>query len=556
MTSVKFVKMGNVGFSGKVWIWRRKLFHVEVFGSSSGFLRPPGLCEMQGRGCSERKARQAPGCKWKQDSSLLAVISVPTIPPLRSFCSRFWILVMSNPPVLRLLAVVLLSQFSLFAARAADAPPNIVMIISDDQTWTDYGCMGHPEIQTPHLDRLASRSAMFRRGYVPIALCRPSLATMITGLYPHQHGITGNDPTPDSSLSAEAYADQRARLIAKLDAHPTLPALLAKQGYLSHQSGKWWEGNFSRGGFTHGMTRGFPEKGGRHGDDGLKIGRQGMEPVLEFVDDAVKQKKPFFLWYAPFLPHTPHNPPERLLAKYRKDGRDIALAKYYAMCDWFDETCGTLIDHVDQSGVADNTIIVYVTDNGWIQRTADSDVPKGWKTSFAPKSKQSPNEGGTRTPIMICWPKKIEPADRPEVVSSVDLMPTLLAAADAEVPENLPGVDLLPVVTNRRPLERERIFGESFAHDIADVDNPEATLLYRWVIEGQWKLLLTYDGKTNRYAMVNQRDDKRPQLYHLLDDPHETTNLAADNPKVVADLAQKLDDWWHVSERKVVTEYQ
>ncbi|MEO2014518.1 MAG: sulfatase-like hydrolase/transferase, partial [Fuerstiella sp.] len=111
---------------------------------------------------------------------------------------------------------------------ADDSPPNIVMIISDDQTWTDYGFMDHPDIQTPHLDRLASRSALFRRGYVPVALCRPSLATMITGLYPHQHGITGNDPSPDPSIGPAEYAKLRARLIAKLDRFDTVPELLAK----------------------------------------------------------------------------------------------------------------------------------------------------------------------------------------------------------------------------------------------------------------------------------------------------------------------------------------
>ncbi|MCP4512113.1 MAG: sulfatase-like hydrolase/transferase, partial [Fuerstiella sp.] len=131
---------------------------------------------------------------------------------------------------------------------ADDSRPNIVMIISDDQTWTDYGFMEHPDIQTPHLDRLASRSTLFRRGYVPVALCRPSLATMITGLYPHQHGITGNDPSPDPSITPEEYAKLRARVIAKLDRFDTVPELLAKKGYLSHQSGKWWEGSHQRGG--------------------------------------------------------------------------------------------------------------------------------------------------------------------------------------------------------------------------------------------------------------------------------------------------------------------
>ena len=91
----------------------------------------------------------------------------------------------------------------------AQKQPNVVLILSDDQAWMDYGFMGHPVIQTPHLDRLAARSATFRRGYSPTPLCRPSLLTMITGLYPHQHGVTGNDPKPNKSLSNSEYAAQR-----------------------------------------------------------------------------------------------------------------------------------------------------------------------------------------------------------------------------------------------------------------------------------------------------------------------------------------------------------
>ena len=166
----------------------------------------------------------------------------------------------------------------------AQKQPNIVLILSDDQAWMDYSFMGHPAIQTPHLDRLAARSATFRRGYSPTPLCRPSLMTMITGLYPHQHGVTGNDPKPDKSLSNAEYAAQREQLISCVDQLPTIPKLLGEHGYLSMQSGKWWEGNYSRGGFTHGMTRGFPKPGGRHGDDGLQIGRKGMQPVFDFID--------------------------------------------------------------------------------------------------------------------------------------------------------------------------------------------------------------------------------------------------------------------------------
>jgi len=286
---------------------------------------------------------------------------------------------------------------------AAESPPNVVFLISDDHCWTDYGFMGHPQIETPHLDKLASRSALFSRGYVPTALCRPALATFSNGLYAHQHGVTGNDPSPipgDRAAPKEKgkgnakakgpaespeYAALREKLIAKMENQPTLMELLGEKDYLSFQSGKWWEGTPSRFGFSKGMTRGFPNPGGRHGDDGLRIGREGMEPVFSFIDEAVAEKKPFFLWYAPFMPHTPHTPPQRLLDKYKAKGiTSDFVAHYFAMVEWFDETCGQLLDRLEEKGLTENTLVVYVGDNGWIQN------PNG--PGYAPKSKQSANE--------------------------------------------------------------------------------------------------------------------------------------------------------------------
>lgn len=435
------------------------------------------------------------------------------------------------------------------ASPAEDAlRPNIVFILSDDQAWTDYGFMGHPLIKTPHLDRLAARSALFHRGHVPTALCRPSLATLITGRYAHQHRISGNDPShalaaPDSA----EYSGLRGRLISHIDRFPTVPKLLAERGYLSHQSGKWWEGPYQRGGFTHGMTRGFPERGGRHGDDGLKIGREGLQPIFDFVDHALAEKKPFFLWYAPMLPHTPHNPPERLLANYRDKVGLLPVAKYYAMCEWFDETCGELIGFIDKKGLTNNTLFVYVADNGWIQDPNSN--------NYALRSKQSPNEGGVRQPIMLSWPGVITPAKREELVSSIDLAPTMLSATGATLPDGLPGLDLMPVVRDGKQLGRDTIYGEVFAHDVADIDKPEASLIYRWTITGRWKLLLTYDGVLGRYASTHPRTEKRPQLYDLEADPHEERNLAAQNPEIVARLADKIDLWWPVTERKTITRW-
>ena len=204
-----------------------------------------------------------------------------------------------------LIGTILLGVMLLDAGAAER--PNIVLIISDDQAWTDYGFMGHETIQTPNIDKLARQSATFVRGYVPTSLCRPSLMTLATGRYAHQHKTTGNDPASSKTnpqLAGKNDQELRASLIAHIDRHPTAAKVLGKQGYLSHQSGKWWEGNFKRGGFTHGMTRGFPQPGGRHGDDGLRIGRDGMEPVFEFVDMAVEKGRPVPLAACSWMPAT------------------------------------------------------------------------------------------------------------------------------------------------------------------------------------------------------------------------------------------------------------
>ena len=425
--------------------------------------------------------------------------------------------------------------------------PNVILIISDDQTWTDYGFLGHPVIRTPSIDQLARQSATFVRGYVPTALCRPSLATLITGLYPRQHMITGNDPAPPKGLGGAALRDdpgfrqQRAQLISNIDRVATIPRLLAKQGYLSHQSGKWWEGNYSRGGFTHGMTHGDPDRGGRHGDEGLKIGRQGLKPIFDFIKAA--GDKPFFVWYAPFLPHTPHNPPERLLSKYRAADRPIQLARYYAMCEWFDETCGQLLDFVDEQGLRKETIVIYVTDNGWIQRTPETKVPEGWRPSFAPKSKQSPFDGGTRTPIMVRWPGKVRPGTRQQLASSIDIAPTVLRACGIQPLESMPGIDLVDLSAGRGP-SHPRLYGESYAHDIADLNDPSKTLLYRWCIEDNWKLLLTYDGTIGRYNAVHPQTASSPLLFDLSADPHEQQDISKAHPDVVRRLTGELGIQW------------
>lgn len=417
-----------------------------------------------------------------------------------------------------------------------ESKPNIVLILSDDQAWSDYSFMGHKIAQTPNLDKLASESIVFERGYVPTAICRPSLMTLVTGLYPHQHKITGNDPK--GGWRDPAYP--REELLENIDRLPSLPRLLGEHGYVSHQSGKWWEGPFSRGGFTHGMT-----EGRRHGDKGLTIGREGMEPIFEFIDQATAEEKPFFLWYAPFLPHTPHTPPQRLLDKYTDKDLTLNQAKYYAMVEWFDETCGQLVDFLDQKGLRENTLIYYICDNGWIQRPDQNGFDVG--------SKQSPMEGGVRTPIMFSWPGKLSPAKRSEFISSIDLYPTILHAAGIPQPEELPGLDLWDHLETAAPIERNHIFGEGYGHDMIEKDNPEASLAYRWVIEDQWKLILCYDGIIEGYRIDSHEAirEEPVRLYDIVQDPHERRNLAEEHPEIVERLSARLQEWYPVNERKV-----
>ena len=414
--------------------------------------------------------------------------------------------------------------------------PNVVMIISDDHAWNDHGFMGSSEVQTPNLDRLASESMVYTRGYTPTSVCRPSLATMVTGLYPHQHGITGNDP-PGESRDPEA----RAEMVDVFARNANIARLLDERGYVSHQSGKWWEGDPTEQGFTAAMTHGIVEEGGRHGDEGLKIGREGMEPVLDFIDAAGEE--PFFVFYAPFLPHTPHNPPDRLLEKYQAPGRPVEVARYYAMIDWFDETVGELLSHLDREGLAENTMVLYVVDNGWIQAVGEQEMADM-------RAKMSPYDAGMRTPIMMRWPGVVEPGrDEETLVSTIDLAPTVLNAANVEPPSGLPGIDLRD---SEALADREMVFGELFAHTAVDIEDPVANLKYRSVVrEDGWKLILPYTPNREVVLMINGAVSDwmrfEPELYNVIDDPYEQHNLAAERPALVNELRAEINEWWPVS---------
>lgn len=416
--------------------------------------------------------------------------------------------------------------------NSAEVTPNVVVILSDDQGWTDYGFMRHPVIKTPHLDKLAAQSIVFERGYVASPLCRPSLASLLTGRLPYDHRITGNDV--DGNKNREAL-DQPLR--ASFHKFPSFIRSLSQKGYLTHQSGKWWEGSFQDGGFTHGMTR-----GGRHGDEGLVIGRETMKPVTDFIDMAAAQKKPFCVWYAPFLPHTPHNPPKRLFDKYKRPDRADDVAKYYAMCEWFDETCGELMTHLDRQGLRENTIVLYICDNGWAAPSTNAQDPnqKLWK-GYALRTKSSPFEMGIRTPIMISWPGHVTPQRAAELAHAIDFFPTIAAATRMETPKELQGINLLDETSRKA---RDAVFGVSHSVHNMTPDHPDGTLQYLWCISGDWKLLVRYHGSdTTEYKNIHIWDKQATRLYNVKDDPHEKNELSKKHPEIVETLRKKIEAW-------------
>jgi len=405
---------------------------------------------------------------------------------------------------------------------ASAVHPNVVLIVSDDQGWTDYGFMKHPHIKTPRLDELAARSALFPHAYTAAPLCRPSLASLLTGLYPHQHGICCNDPQGTEVSRGLVPGD-----FQQMKKLPALPRLLRQQGYRSFQTGKYWEQHHSTAGFTDGMSQGQ-----RHGDKGLAIGRDSMQPIFDFIDDCQNQRQPFFVWYAPMMPHTPHTPPLRILQKYRDQGLAAADAKYYAMCEWFDETCGQLLDFLDARRLRANTLVMYVVDNGWSQGYLASQTGGG--NGIHAKGKGSPYDGGVRTPLMISWPGHTAAGRYDDLVSNVDVAPTVLAACGVPAHPQSQGRSLLEVASGKERLERTALFGETFVHTAIDMERPAANLLARWVRTGDWKLI----------HFRSPHGKSRTELFQVATDPFEKVEVASKHPERVQELMRALDAWW------------
>jgi uncharacterized sulfatase len=461
----------------------------------------------------------------------------------------------SCPPSWLFLAILLVVVLS---GHSADRP-NIVYLISDDQSWSDYGFMGNESVHTPNLDRLAAQSARFSNGYLTTSVCRPSLVTLMTGLYPHQHLVHFNHGPPGNAAfnriaTAKEYVETRSAEFDLIRRVPTLPRLLAEVGYRSLQTGKFWEGDWRNGGFTEGMTTftGPPASqtygGGRklpggeivahgNGDHGLAIGRETMEPIETFIRDSESAKTPWLVWYAPYLPHQPHDSPERYYEIAReRPGVEPHELPYYAAIAQFDETVGRLIDFVEKNSNPANTIFVFVADNGWSPSTTPEES-RPEEFAHTKTSKRAPFDEGVRSPILIRWDGKVAPATHPQLVSSIDIVPTLLKAAG--LPESagagMPGADLLGDLDPDRA-----VFGEIYPGDAESLGHPEREIAYRWVRKGDYKLIVPHGAKPWGDYL------KAEALFDVSRDPGESRDVSreAGSPEMVAVLRGLLDQWW------------
>lgn len=425
---------------------------------------------------------------------------------------------------MKLFATIILYAVLFVSAYGAPAEkPNIILIISDDQSFTDYGFMGHETVKTPQIDSLASESLLYTRGYV-MPVCSPSLACLLTGKLPRNHGITGND-LAKTAPQGGGRANRQPLMQRLLDNSLLLPKALSDAGYLTFQTGKLWNATYKDVGFTDGIT----DKQGRHGGDGLAIGRKGMQPIYDFIEGSQKQQKPFFIWYAPLMPHDPHTPPADILKKYT--GKDLtpAAEKFYAMIEWFDQTCGELDAYLTDKNLQKNTVIVYLADNGW-------NGSKGYKGG---RAKLSPYEGGIRTPLFVRWPEQVKPLrDDNTLASIIDIAPTILKLAGANIPSDLRGVDL----TDREAMtNRKSVFVEAYTHDIADLKQPQRSLTARVVIHENYKLIIPGSARPDRPFATTP---EKIELYDLKSDPLETTNLAAKLPNEVTRLQAIQNAEW------------
>ena len=260
-----------------------------------------------------------------------------------------------------------------------------------------------------------------------------------------------------------------------------------------------------------------------------------MQPIYDFVEKAEENDQPFFVWYGVFLPHAPHDAPQRLFDKYKDIAPNEPTAWYWANVEWLDEGCGQLVDYLKKKNLYENTIFVFTSDNGWVPH------PKT-RNQFI-RSKMGPYEAGIRTPMFITHEGEIESRrDTETLASNIDIAPTILRACGIEPPKTMSGLDLRDPAALEK---RNRVFVDVYEHNgnLDRRDDLEDGLMAHVVIHGWDKLVaLPENGGAIRSRQIPLSD--RDELYYdLKSDPDDRNDLASENAEKVEQLSDMIDTW-------------
>lgn len=447
--------------------------------------------------------------------------------------------------------------FRLILAILAAAPlhaadrPNIVFFYADDLGYGDLACYGSPIAQTPVLDQLAREGTRFTRFYVSHCVCSPTRCSAITGHFPARHGIYGH--------IADFEANDRRQMPHWLDvAAPSFPRALQQAGYRTAMIGKWHLGGGS------GRTRAGSDKIVINHPDAPPVAKYGFDHVRitygngptwknaepwpepheiypysdpgwtvwsshAVADEAIRfltnhasvsaaaggPKQPFYanVWFKDV--HIPLEPTPEMRAPFSKlEGK---AQTHYAMVRYLDSQIGRVLDKLDELGLRENTLVLFSSDNGAAKDRGGSNAPlRGWKHSLY--------EGGIREPFIVRWPGRVPAGkvDADSALNIVDLVPTLAALTNAEMPKGYkPDGEHIGAALRGQPFKRTK---PQFWHYPAASPSLAVQI-------GNWKLMTDPDGKTEA-------------LYDLAADIGETNNLVAKNPGTVADLKRELFAWY------------
>jgi arylsulfatase A-like enzyme len=428
---------------------------------------------------------------------------------------------------MRFRILILLSCFvaTAWSLRAADRPPNVIVILADDLGWADLGHDGS-KIDTPNLDRLAQQGVKLTRYYASAPMCSPTRAALLTGRYPHSVGVPElASPLPRGNVPILAL-DHKAI---------TIPEALKPAGYRSVIVGKWHLGFAPE---NHPRTHGFDEFWGSligtptfwqpketyHNETPIQVTGyytdQLTDKAVEYLRQSVAETRPIFLYLAYNAPHYPLEAPSELVGKYRRRFPDRGLfAPFAAMVERLDAGIGQVLTTLDELKVADNTLVIFTSDNGPSAEIV-SYGPEGADFSNGPLRgfKFATHEGGIRVPFIARWPGKLPAGavrDTPAIM--MDILPTLLDAAQVTPApgHEIHGQSILPLLR-----------GESFVRRGALHWENQQNL---GVLDGEWKLVHPFW--------------QRPMLFRPQQDPGEEHDLAAQHPEKVAELLALHEAW-------------